>query len=75
MVPSNGLKSPALDALERSFESIRMLVLHVALHAFGAKFSLVERKRLPRLKPHDLIVAYTQLNATLLATEAAVGLH
>ena len=52
-----------------------MLVLHVALHALGAELALVEGELLPRLEADDLVVLHLELDAALLAAEAAVRLH
>ncbi len=52
-----------------------MVALQVALDALGAKHAAVERKLLPRLEPGHAVVADLELNAALLAAEAAMGLH
>ena len=52
-----------------------MVALHVALDAFGAKHAAVERKLLPWLEARHAVVADLELNAALLAAEAAVGLY
>ena len=51
-----------------------MRALQVALHAFGAEHAAVERKLLPRLEADDLVVFDLELDAALLAAEAAVRL-
>src|SRR5215472_19048943 len=52
-----------------------MLILHVALDTFRTELTLVERKVLPGLETDNLVIAHTQLNAALLAAEAAMGLY
>ncbi len=74
-VPGDRLEAFARDALQRILEPVRVLVLHVALYALGAELAAIEGKVLPRLKADDLVVAHSQLDAALLPTEAAMGLH
>ncbi len=75
-VPVDRLKAAArLVACERRQQAIRMLVLHVALHALRTELPLVERELLPRLEADDLLVLHLELNAALLAAEAAVRRH
>ena len=50
-----------------------MLVLHVALDSLGAEAALIEREVLPRFKSDYAIVFDFELNAALLAAEAAVS--
>src|SRR5664279_2570367 len=59
----------------RVLQAVGVLVLHVALHALGTELSQVEGKVLPWLPSHYLVVTDTQLNATLLSAETAMGLH
>ena len=61
-------------ALERVQQPVGMAALQVALHALGAELALVERELVPGLEPDDLVVLHLQLDAALLAAEAAVGL-
>ena len=74
-VPVDRLEAARLVAGERRQQAIRVLVLHVALHALGAELPLVERERLPRLEADDLLVLHFELDAALLTAEAAVGRH
>ena len=68
-----GTKPTPSTALQRSFQSIGMLVLHVALDAFGAELPSIERKVFPRFETDDLVVLHAKLNAALLSAEAAMG--
>ena len=52
-----------------------MVRLQIALHAFRAEHSAIERELLPRLEADDLVVADLQLNAALLSAEAAMRLY
>ena len=72
---SIGRKPLRLVAHERRQQAIGVLVLHVALHALRAELALVERKLLPRLEADDLLVLHLELDAALLAAEAAVRRH
>ena len=74
-VPVNCRKASSFVARQRRAQAIRMLVLHVALHALGAELALVERELFPRLEADDLFVLDLELDAALLAAEAAVRLH
>ena len=74
-VPVDRLEAARLVAGERRQQPIRVLVLHVALHALGAELPLVERELLPRLEADDLLVLHLELDAALLAAEAAVRRH
>ena len=74
-VPVDRLEAARLVANERRQQPIRMLVLHVALHALGAELPLVEGELLPRLEADDLLVLHLELDAALLAAEAAVCRH
>ena len=51
-----------------------MAALQVALHALRAELALVERELVPGLEADDLVVLHLQLDAALLAAEAAVRL-
>src|SRR5688500_7566911 len=51
-----------------------MRALQVALHAFRAEHAPVEGKLFPRLESDDLVVTNLELDAALLAAEAAVRL-
>ena len=53
-------------------ETVGMVVLKVALDALGTEHALVEGELLPRLEADDLIVLDLELDAALLAAEAAV---
>ncbi len=50
-----------------------MLILHVTLHALGAKLAAIEGKIFPRLKTNNSVVLYAKLNAALLPAKAAMG--
>ena len=52
-----------------------MRTLQVTLHAFGTKHAAIERKLFPRLEADHFVVFDLELNAALLAAEAAVSLH
>src|SRR5215470_10033958 len=52
-----------------------MRSLQIPLHAFRAEHAAVEGEFLPRFKANNLIAADLQLNAALLAAEAAMRLH
>ena len=62
-------------ALERVQQAIGMAALQVALDALRAELALVERELVPRLEADDLVVVDLELDAALLAAEAAVRLH
>ena len=49
-----------------------MRALQISLHALGTEHAAVERKLLPRLKADHLVVLHLELDAALLAAEAAV---
>ena len=51
-----------------------MAALQVALHALWAEHPAVERELLPGLEADHLVVAHLELDAALLAAEAAVRL-
>src|SRR4051812_35930762 len=51
-----------------------MRALQVALDALGAQHAAVERELFPRLEADDFVVTHLELNAALLAAEAAVRL-
>ncbi len=61
--------------MQRTLQPIGVLVLHVALYAFGAELAAIERKILPWLKPDDLVLAHAQLDSALLATKTTMRLH
>ena len=61
-------------ALQRGEQAVGMRALQIALHALRAQHAAVERKLLPRLEPNHLVVAHLELDAALLAAEAAVRL-
>jgi hypothetical protein len=50
-----------------------MVVLEIALDAFGTELSLVHGKILPRLEAHHMIVFDLELNAALHTAETAVS--
>src|SRR5690349_23029382 len=49
--------------------------LQIPFHAFGTELAAIERELLPRLEAHHGVVAHLELDAALLAAEAAVRLH
>ena len=51
-----------------------MRALQIALDALRTEHAVIERKLLPRLEADDLVVLDLELNAALLAAEAAVRL-
>ena len=55
-------------------QPVGMRALQVALDALRAEHAAVERELLPRLEADDLVVADLELDAALLAAEAAVRL-
>ena len=61
-------------ALQRVEQPVGVAALEVALDALRAELALVERELVPRLEPDDGVVPDLQLDAALLAAEAAVGL-
>jgi hypothetical protein len=61
-------------ALHRVQQPVGVAALEVALDALGAELALVERELVPGLEADDLVVVDLQLDAALLAAEAAVGL-
>ena len=52
-----------------------MVALQIALDALGTEHAAVERELLPRLEADHAVLADLELNAALLAAEAAVRLH
>ena len=72
-IPGAGPKTD-VGAHQRIEQPVGMIGLQVALHAFRAEHAAIERELFPRLEPDHLVVANLQLNAALLAAEAAVGL-
>ena len=52
-----------------------MIILQVALHAFGTKLPLIDREFLPRLEADHLVVFDLELNAALDAAKAAMRFH
>src|SRR6185503_6198654 len=63
-----------IRAEERVEEPVGMVRLQITLHAFWAKHAAVERKLFPGLEADHAVFAHLELNAALLAAEAAVGL-
>src|SRR5258708_5079951 len=63
-----------IAAHERGQEPVGMARLHVALDAFGAEHSTIEREFFPGLEADDGGVANLQLNAALLPTKTAMRL-
>ena len=59
-------------AVARCSEPVGMAALQVALHALRAEHPLVEREVVPRLEADDQVVFDLELDAALLAAEAAV---
>ena len=55
-------------------QPVGMRLLQVALDALRTQHALVEGKLLPRLEADDVVVLDLELDAALLAAEAAVGL-
>jgi hypothetical protein len=55
-------------------QPVGVRALQVAFHALGAQLAMVERKVHPWLEADHLVVLHQQLDATLLAAEAAVRL-
>ncbi len=74
LVPIHGYEA-VLGALHGPGEAVRVVALEVALHALGAELPLVEGELLPGIEADDLVVLHLELDAALLAAEAAVGLH
>src|SRR4029079_6467978 len=72
--PRHGAEPGALDTRKGALETIRMLVLHIALHALGAELAAVEGEIFPGLEADHLVRLDLELDATLLAAEAAVRL-
>ena len=68
-------RKPVRRSHQRIEKPVGMVSLHVALDALGAKHAAVEGKLLPWLEPRHAVVADLQLNAALLAAEAAMGLY
>ena len=64
----------AVVAPERRQQAVRMAALQVALDPFGTEHAAVHRKLLPGLKTDHPIVFDFELDATLHAAEAAMGL-
>src|SRR5439155_588473 len=62
-------------ALVGAEQTVGVRALQVALDALGAEHAAVEGEVLPRLEADDLIALHLQLDAALLAAEAAVRLH
>ena len=68
-------RKPSGGAHQRIEQPVRMVRLQITLHALGAKHPAVEREVLPRLEADHAVLANLELNAALLAAEAAVRLH
>ncbi len=58
--------------LHRVQQPVGVAALEVPLDALRAELALVERELVPRLEPDDRVVPHLQLDAALLAAEAAV---
>ncbi len=69
--PPGGRRVP----LHRVQQAVGVAALQVPLDPLRAELALVERELVPGLEAHDLVVADLELDAALLAAEAAVGLH
>ena len=69
-----GFAKSAIRPHQRIEQTVRMVRLQVSLHALGTELAAIERKLLPRLESDDLVFADLELNAALLAAEAAVRL-
>ena len=69
-------KPPRRDRIapQRGEQPVGVRALQVALHALRAEHAAVEREVLPRLEADDLVVLDLELDAALLAAEAAVRL-
>ncbi len=74
LVPA-GAPEAALLADERVQQAVGVGALQVAPDALGAQHAAVEGELLPGLEADDLVVAHLELDAALLAAEAAVRLH
>src|SRR6185503_19290015 len=74
LAPS-GLAEAARRAHQRGEQPVRMRALEVTAHALGTEHPAVEGEVFPRLEADHLLVAYLELDAALLAAEAAVRLH
>src|SRR5262249_8994241 len=55
-------------------QAVRVRALEVPLHALGAEHAAVEREVLPRLEADHLVAGDLELDAALLAAEAAMCL-
>ena len=71
-IPRDLTEALSVGALERRAQPVRMLILHVALHALRTELPFVERKGLPRLEAHHFVVAHPQLNPALLPAETTM---
>ena len=69
--PSRGIRI----ALQRGREPVRMAALKVALDAFRTEHPLVEWKVVARLESDNEVVFDLEIDAALLAAEAAMGRH
>ena len=73
-VPGDGAEAGSLDPRQGFHQSIRMVVLQVALDAFWTKPSFIERKLFPWLEADHAVVFDQQFDTTLHAAKAAMGL-
>src|SRR5690606_17969457 len=64
----------SLGSLVGMQESVRMGLLQVTLHAFGAEHAAVEGELVPRLDPHHGVRLGLELEPALLPAEATMGL-
>src|SRR6185312_8355324 len=71
------LAKAVLAAHERVEQAVGMFALQIAFYSLGTKHPAVERELLPGLEAdHPLVLfLHLELNAALLAAEAAVRLH
>ena len=74
-VPADRPEAVLIRALERGTQTIRVLVLHVPLHALRAQLASVEREFFPWLEADNPFVLDLELDAALLAAETAMRLH
>ena len=68
------VRKPCVGAQQRIEQPVGMVALQVALDALGAEHAVVEGEFLPRLEADHVVVAHLELDAALLAAEAAVRL-
>src|SRR5438132_304462 len=65
-LPGDRDEADPFGAGERAGEPVRVLVLHVALHALRTELPAVERELFPRLETDHLVVLDLELDAALL---------